>query len=131
TLYRHALLVEPSLIIDVVFVAMQVGYVGRYLHTLGVDPWALADAVLGVDPTRTLRREIGVPRLATRPGGCGEILAMSVSAGKPAKVAALAEPDTGDEKAHGGLLGLHGQAHTERKKRNGSNRKWSCYFHHF
>ena len=91
TLDLPALLVERCLLIDVVLVAMQLGDVGCYLHALGVDPWALTDAILRVHPTRALRREVGVPCLATRACGGGEALAMLVGAGKPAKVAAIAK----------------------------------------
>src|SRR6516162_1266348 len=111
---HRTLLVKRSLLVDVVFVAMQLGQVCRYLNALGVKPRARANAVLGINPARTLCREIGMPRFAARPGSRGEVLAMPVGTGKPTEVSAIAEADTGDEKAHGVLLCLRWHAYAER-----------------
>src|SRR5262249_31845348 len=101
---HRALFVERSLFGDVVFAPLYLSRFARHLNAFGVGPWARANAVLGINSTRPLRRKIGVPGLAARPGGRCETLAMPVSTGETAKVTTIAEADAGNEKAHGILL---------------------------
>src|ERR1043165_7850083 len=63
-----ALLIQRSLLVEIVRRTVQVGDVLGDHRALGVLPWAAADAVLGINGTGTLRREISLPRLAGRAG---------------------------------------------------------------
>jgi hypothetical protein len=94
---------------------------GRDLHALGVGPRTSSDAILGVDPAGTLRREISMPGLAAGPGGLRKALALAVGAFQSAEVAALAEPDAGHEEGHRVLLRLQGRVRATSKKSDGCN----------
>jgi hypothetical protein len=91
---RHAPFIESGLLVDLVSVGVQVDQIRRDLYSLGIEPRAVTDAVLGIDPARALGREIGVPRLAARTNGLSEALTMAVGAVEPA-----AFPDPGADAA--------------------------------
>ena len=113
-----ALLGERGLLGQVVR-AMQFGDVLRDDHALGIGPRAFADAVAGIDPARSLRAEVGAPRLAAGAGGLRQRLADLVGAIEPAEIGALAGPGAGDEEAHAALLRLR---ETAREQRCGGRR---------
>src|SRR6478672_2456480 len=98
-----ALLGERGLLRQVV-AAVELGHVFRDDLALRVLPWALADAIAGVDRPGALRAEIGVPRLAAGAGRRGELLAVLVGAVESAQIAAVADRRARDEKAHVALL---------------------------
>src|SRR5439155_10348245 len=93
--------------------AVQLGDVLGDHDALGVLPWSLADAIARIHRGRTvgrLRREIGVPGLATGSGRLRQRLAVIVGAGETAEIAAIADAVAGQEEAGVGRLRLRGRA---------------------
>src|SRR5215470_2041183 len=102
---NHAFLVESRLFVDLVLFAVQVRQIRCDLHTFRIEPRAVTNPVLSVDPTRALSRKVGAPRLAACANGLGKALTVAISALKSTKITTFSEPDTGDEKTHRRLLG--------------------------
>src|SRR5262245_44953008 len=85
---------------------MQLCDILRDGHSFGIHPRSLADAVARVYGSRALRRQIGMPGLATGADGTCELLAMTVGASESANVRTLAHPDACDEERHIRLLSV-------------------------
>src|SRR4051794_31145969 len=107
TLHRHASLIECCLLVDLVLIAVKIHDIGGNLHSLGVEPGAIANAVFGVCPSASLCGKICVPSLARGTSGLGEGLAVSVSALQTPEIATFFQTYAGDEEAHRRLLGEH------------------------
>src|SRR5882672_6452826 len=102
-LHQLALLVVGVGANDLVVVAVQIGNAGGDHGALGVLPRAVADAITRVDGAALsggIRAQIGAPGLAARARRLGKLLAVRISARKPAKVGALARAGAGDEEGH-------------------------------
>src|SRR6185312_12009235 len=93
---RLAFFVEGRLLRQIVG-SMQLGDILGNRRTFGIHPRPLANAVPGVHRSRALGRQIGMPGLCPRSGGSRELLAMTIGAGKPAKVRAFAWPGACNE----------------------------------
>ena len=86
---------------------MQIVDVRRDLHTLGIDPWTLADAITRVDSRRAANRlhaQIGAPGLAAGARLRRQGLAMPVGAFDATEVGAVGTAGAGDEEGHVGKL---------------------------
>ena len=73
----------------------------------GAVPGPRADAIARVDgglPTRRAGAQVRVPRLGAGARRGRERLTMTIGAGQPAKIGAVAETDAGDEEGHRLLL---------------------------
>ncbi len=84
-------------------IAMEMGQILRDHFAFEVVPGAFADAVARIDgglAGSRLRAQVGVPCFIAGAYGSGERLAMRVSAGESAEIAAVTNGFTGHEKAH-------------------------------
>src|SRR5439155_2108218 len=116
---RVALLVERGGLGEVDAGAVQIVHVLGDDLPLGVLPGAAPDAVLGIDrclAALRLRAQISAPGLVAGARRLRELLAFRIRAGKPAEIAALADPGAGHEKGHGRLLRLRAGAKTQRQQ---------------
>ncbi len=99
-----ALFSQRGVLADLGIGAVQVGHAGGNDHALGVAPRAVANAIARIDGRLAIQRsiaQIGAPGFVACAHACGQRLAVAISPGQPAQVAALAGVGAGDEEAHG------------------------------
>src|SRR5579885_81879 len=110
---------EVVLLVELVIGAVQVGDACGDNDTFGVHPRTLADAVARIHGVRTLRGQVGVPRLTARADRGGKFLAMAIGAGKSAEIAAFTRSVAGHKEAHVRLLRSRRRAQRQaRRERN-------------
>jgi hypothetical protein len=105
-----AILIDGAALEDIVTVpfdvTMEFSNVAGDAYALGIVPWASTDSITGVDGIVTLGAEIRAPGTTACTGGFSETLAVSVSPGQAAEVAAITNSYTGNKKGHGFLFFL-------------------------